>query len=60
MPAEVIMGQDELREFIEATRAVRLANTASPEAAREFLIREGLLTPEGKLPEQYIATEPSK
>lgn len=53
------MSEQELKEFIAAVERVRVANTASPEAARTFLQQEGLLTPEGKLPEQYTTNPAS-
>ncbi|NOG73370.1 hypothetical protein [Roseicella sp. DB1501] len=53
------MSQKELKELLEAMKALRAENTASPEKARQFLMDEGILAPDGKLAEPYRA-DPQK
>jgi hypothetical protein len=48
------MSEQELREFLLAMEQVRLANTASPEMARQFLKEEGFLTDNGEIAEPYV------
>jgi hypothetical protein len=43
----------ELKEFLEAMERVRAEHAATPEKARKFLQREGLLTETGELAEPY-------
>jgi hypothetical protein len=47
------MSEQELREFLEAMDRVRAEHAATPEKARQFLKREGLLTEAGDLAEPY-------
>ncbi len=49
------MTPQELQQFLQAMAALRQANTATPEKAREFLIEEGVLTPDGCLAEPYAS-----
>ena len=50
------MSDQELREFLAAMERVRVEHAATPEKAREFLKREGLLTETGELAEPYKTT----
>ena len=47
------MTSQELQQFLQTMAAVREANTASPEKARQFLKEEGVLTADGHLAEPY-------
>ena len=47
------MSNQELQEFLAAMEQIRVANTASPEQARQFLKDEGFLTEEGAVAELY-------
>jgi hypothetical protein len=49
------MTPQELQQFLQAMATLRQANTATPEKAREFLIEEGVLTPDGRLAEPYAS-----
>ncbi len=48
------MSEQELREFIEKMAALRVANTATPEQASQFLQDEGYLTEDGQVAEPYV------
>ena len=47
------MTEQELRELLEAMEHVRAEHCSTPEKARQFLQREGLLTETGELAEPY-------
>ena len=47
------MSDQELKEFIEDMRRLRLEWRASPEKARQLLMEEGLITETGELTEPY-------
>lgn len=47
------MSDQELKEFIEALKRSDERSLASPEAARNLLIEEGVLTEQGELAEPY-------
>ena len=47
------MSKEELEKFLAAMKKLRSANTASPEAARSFLEREGYLKSDGSVAEPY-------
>lgn len=47
------MSQKEPKELLEAMKALRAENTATPEKARQFLMEEGILASDGKLAEPY-------
>ncbi len=47
------MSDKELMESREAMKKLREDLTSSPEKAQEFLVRAGILTPEGELTEPY-------
>jgi len=51
------MSKQELEEFLVAMERLRVANTASPEQARQFLKQEGFLTENGDLAEPYVPAE---
>jgi hypothetical protein len=50
------MSEQELQELLEAMERVRAEHAATPEKARRFLQREGLLTESGELTEPYKPT----
>jgi hypothetical protein len=50
---EPAMSKQELQAILAAMEHVRRANTATPEAARQFLKDEGFLTPEGEIAQPY-------
>jgi hypothetical protein len=52
------MSKQELQEFLLAMERLRVANTASPEKARQFLKEEGYLTEDGKVAEPYASVGP--
>ena len=52
------MSKQELQEFLIAMERLRVANTATPEKARQFLIEEGFLTADGKVAEPYASVDP--
>ena len=47
------MTEQELREFIEDMARLRRENTATPEKARQFLIKSGYLTKDGQVAYPY-------
>jgi len=47
------MTDKDLQETLEAMKKIREQVTGSPQKAREFLIRAGFVTPDGKLTEHY-------
>lgn len=47
------MTQQDLKEFIEDMARLRRENTATPEKARQSLIREGYLTEDGEVAYPY-------
>jgi hypothetical protein len=51
------MSRQELEEFLLAMARLRMANTASPERARDFLREEGFLTKEGAVAEPYASSD---
>lgn len=53
------MSEKELREFLNALEKVQKEHASSPEKAREFLKKSGVLTPTGRLSKNYAA-EPVK
>lgn len=53
------MSEQEVKEFIAAMKELRVANTASPETARQFLKDAGYLTPDGKVAEPYAQAIPA-
>lgn len=53
------MSEQEVKEFIAAMAALRAANTASPETARQFLKDEGYLTRDGRVAEPYAQAIPA-
>ena len=44
---------DDLKKTVEASRILTAELAASPEKARAFLVEMGLITPDGKLTENY-------
>jgi len=50
------MSNQELQEFLAAMERIRVANTASPEKARQFLKEEGFLTADGTVAEPYVSS----
>jgi len=44
---------DDLKKTVEASRILTAELVASPEKARAFLVEMGLITPDGKLTENY-------
>jgi hypothetical protein len=50
----VVMSEQELKEFVARMAELRAANTASPERAIAFLKEEGYLTEKGTVAEPYI------
>jgi hypothetical protein len=47
------MSKQELQDLLAAMDRVREANTASPEAARQFLKDEGFLAADGAIAQPY-------
>ena len=47
------MTQQDLQEFINAMERLRKENTATPEKARQFLIKSGYLTEDGEIAYPY-------
>jgi hypothetical protein len=50
---ETAMSKQELQDLLAAMDRVREANTASPEAARQFLKDEGFLAADGAIAQPY-------
>jgi hypothetical protein len=48
-----VMGQQEYEEFLRAIERVRAERASTREQAREFLMKEGLLTESGELAAPY-------
>ena len=55
-----MMSEQELRDFIDAMKRLREANTASPEIARAFLKEEGFLDEDGEVAEPYATDRPAR
>jgi hypothetical protein len=53
---EVVMSEQELREFKAAMAKLRLENTSSPEKAAQFLKEEGFLDENGEVSKRYSAS----
>jgi hypothetical protein len=51
------MSKQELEEFLLAMERVRVANTASPEKARQFLKEEGYLAEDGTVAAPYASVD---
>jgi hypothetical protein len=51
------MTKDELAKFVKAAEQVGQANTASPEAARAFLQKEGYLNTDGSVAAPYQSAQ---
>jgi hypothetical protein len=51
------MSKEELAKFLAAVEQVRQANTASPEAARNFLEDEGYLNRDGSVADPYKSAQ---
>jgi hypothetical protein len=51
------MTKEELAKFLTAIEQVRAANTASPEAARNFLQEEGYLNKDGSVAAPYKSAQ---
>ena len=49
------MSEQELAELRRAILATRLQRTSSQEKARDFLVKEGLISKDGKLAEEYTS-----
>ena len=47
------MSEQELAEFRQRVLESRFSRTASREVARQLLVKEGVITPEGELTERY-------
>jgi hypothetical protein len=47
------MNKKDLEETLEALRVFGKELTSSPEKARAYLVQAGIITPDGKLTEQY-------
>jgi len=47
------MSDKELKETREAMKKLREELTSTPQKAQDFLVRAGILTPEGELTEPY-------
>jgi len=53
------VSKEELAKFLAAVKQVREANTASPEAARSFLEKEGYLNKDGSVADPYKSAQSS-
>jgi hypothetical protein len=47
------MSNEDLQATLAALESVRLEFGASPEKAKEFLVKYGFITPDGELTEEY-------
>jgi hypothetical protein len=54
------MSKEDLAKFLAAVKQVGAANTASPEAARNFLEKEGYLNKDGSIAAPYKSAQSSK
>jgi hypothetical protein len=52
--------EERIKAFRNAANAFTRANTASPQAARSLLVREGIATPTGNLTKRYGGTKRHK
>jgi hypothetical protein len=53
------MSNEDLAKFLAAVKQVSAANTASPEAARNFLEQEGYLNKDGSIADPYKSAQSS-
>jgi hypothetical protein len=54
------MSKEELEKFLAAIKQVGAANTASPEAARNFLEKAGYLNKDGSVADPYKSAQASQ
>ena len=54
------MSKEELAKFLAAVEQIRELNTASPEAARDFLEKEGYLNKDGSIAAPYRSAQSSR
>jgi hypothetical protein len=54
------MSKEDLVKFLAAVKQVSAANTASPEAARSFLEKEGYLNKDGSIATPFKSAQSSK
>jgi hypothetical protein len=47
------VSDQDLKETLEALKKLREELAASPQKARDFLVRAGFITPDGELTEHY-------
>jgi hypothetical protein len=53
------MSEEELAKFLAVVEQIREANTASPEAARNFLKKSGYLNKDGSIAAHYTTAQSS-